>query len=209
MVSLNNLLAGLNVPKAEPSVVSSVAPSMGLLNAPIDAPAPTDTSTGKADLLSAPVNAIGTAQIYAADLTQMENFEDSIDYMERIDAMPSLEELLESFSKDAEEAELLLNDSQRDLLKLVSTQLSTISDTIDLKQIDVTITAIMERLQENPEVISALRPQDMRALINSFDRLYAVKSSVSAARKAKASTKTSNKAKQLAFLESLENELEF
>ena len=66
----------------------------------------------------------------------------------------------------------------------------------------------MERLQENPEVLNCVQPKDMRILINSFDRLYATKSAVSSARKEKAAEKRSNKAKQLAFLEDLDNELD-
>lgn len=161
-----------------------------------------------ASLLNAPLSAVQEAQVWSTDLTALANFEDSIDYMNRIEAMPPLADLIDLYSKEAADAALQLNSEQSELLSLVHNELSKIEESIDLKQIDTTVSAIMERLQENPEVLNCVQPKDMRILINSFDRLYATKSAVSSARKEKAAEKRSNKAKQLAFLEDLDNELD-
>lgn len=160
------------------------------------------------NLLSAPLSAVQAAQVWSTDLTALANFEDSIDYMNRIEAMPPLADLIDLYSKEAADAALQLNSEQSELLSLVHNELGKIEESIDLKQIDTTVSAIMERLQENPEVLNCVQPKDMRILINSFDRLYATKSAVSSARKEKAAEKRSNKAKQLAFLEDLDNELD-
>lgn len=160
------------------------------------------------NLLSAPLSAVQAAQVWSTDLTALANFEDSIDYMNRIGAMPPLADLIDLYSKEAADAALQLNSEQSELLSLVHNELGKIEESIDLKQIDTTVSAIMERLQENPEVLNCVQPKDMRILINSFDRLYATKSAVSSARKEKAAEKRSNKAKQLAFLEDLDNELD-
>lgn len=160
------------------------------------------------NLLSAPLSAVQAAQVWSTDLTALANFEDSIDYMNRIEAMPPLADLIDLYSKEAADAALQLNSEQSELLSLVHNELGKIEESIDLKQIDTTVSAIMERLQENPEVLNCVQPKDMRILINSFDRLYATKSAVSSARKEKAAKKRSNKAKQLAFLEDLDNELD-
>lgn len=160
------------------------------------------------NLLSAPLSAVQAAQVWSTDLTALANFEDSIDYMNRIEAMPPLADLIDLYSKEAADAALQLNSAQNELLSLVHNELGKIEESIDLKQIDTTVSAIMERLQENPEVLNCVQPKDMRILINSFDRLYATKSAVSSARKEKAAEKRSNKAKQLAFLEDLDNELD-
>ena len=122
--------------------------------------------------------------------------------------MPPLADLIDLYSKEAADAALQLNSEQSELLSLVHNELGKIEESIDLKQIDTTVSAIMERLQENPEILNCVQPKDMRILINSFDRLYATKSAVSSARKEKAAEKRSNKAKQLAFLEDLDNELD-
>jgi hypothetical protein len=161
-----------------------------------------------ASLLNAPLSAVQAAQVWSTDLTALANFEDSIDYMNRIEAMPPLADLIDLYSKEAADAALQLNSEQSELLSLVHNELGKIEESIDLKQIDTTVSAIMERLQENPEVLNCIQPKDMRILINSFDRLYATKSAVSSARKEKAAEKRSNKAKQLAFLEDLDNELD-
>lgn len=160
------------------------------------------------NLLSAPLSAVQAAQVWSTDLTALANFEDSIDYMNRIEAMPPLADLIDLYSKEAADAALQLNSEQNELLSLVHNELGKIEESIDLKQIDTTVSAIMERLQENPEVLNCVQPKDMRILINSFDRLYATKSAVSSARKEKAAEKRSNKAKQLAFLGDLDNELD-
>jgi hypothetical protein len=160
------------------------------------------------NLLSAPLSAVQAVQVWSTDLTALANFEDSIDYMNRIEAMPPLADLIDLYSKEAADAALQLNSEQSELLSLVHNELGKIEESIDLKQIDTTVSAIMERLQENPEVLNCVQPKDMRILINSFDRLYATKSAVSSARKEKAAEKRSNKAKQLAFLEDLDNELD-
>ena len=157
------------------------------------------------NLLSAPSAAIQTAEIYAADLTQMANFEDSIEYMERIDAMPSLEEIINLWNNDAFNEEQKLNDEQRDLLATVRSTLSKLADSIDLKEIDISVMGIMERLQENPEIINAMRPDSLRILINCFDRLYTIKSTTAAARKEKAASRKSAKATQASFLADINN----
>lgn len=156
-------------------------------------------------LLNAPSAAIQTAEIYAADLTQMANFEDSIEYMERIDAMPSLEEIINLWNNDAFNEEQKLNDEQRDLLATVRNTLSKLADSIDLKEIDISVMGIMERLQENPEIINAMRPDSLRILINCFDRLYTIKSTTAAARKEKAASRKSAKATQASFLADINN----
>lgn len=205
MISLNQLLNDLGVPSA--TSVPPVPPAQ-----------PTQLTTQEAEtkgapapevnLLSAPLNAVQSAQVWSTDLTALANFEDSIDYMNRIEAMPPLADLIDLYSKEASEASLQLNSEQSELLALVHNELGKIEESIDLKQIDTSVSAIMERLQENPEVLNCIQPKDMRILINSFDRLYATKSAVSSARKEKAAEKRSNKAKQLAFLEDLDNELD-
>lgn len=206
MISLNQLLNDLGAsaqPAPEPSAMPSEQPTQLT---------PKEAETKEApqvpNLLSAPLNAVQAAQVWSTDLTALANFEDSIDYMNRIEAMPPLADLIDLYSKEASEASLQLNSEQSELLALVHNELGKIEESIDLKQIDTSVSAIMERLQENPEVLNCIQPKDMRILINSFDRLYATKSAVSSARKEKAAEKRSNKAKQLAFLEDLDNELD-
>lgn len=189
MISLNELLNTL--PAGGPAATSNAVKQEQEVN-----------------LLSAPLSAVQAAQVWSTDLTALANFEDSIDYMNRIEAMPPLADLIDLYSKEAADAALQLNSEQNELLSLVHNELSKIEESIDLKQIDTAVSAIMERLQENPEVLNCVQPKDMRILINSFDRLYATKSAVSSARKEKAAEKRSNKAKQLAFLEDLDNELD-
>ena len=196
MISLNELLNTL--PDSGPAMSNAVKQ-----DEPV-APA----AKQEVNLLSAPLSAVQAAQVWSTDLTALANFEDSIDYMNRIEAMPSLADLIDLYSKEAADAALQLNSEQSELLSLVHNELGKIEESIDLKQIDTTVSAIMERLQENPEVLNCVQPKDMRSLINSFDRLYATKSAVSSARKEKAAEKRSNKAKQLAFLEDLDNELD-
>lgn len=199
MISLNELLNTL--PAGGP------AASNTSLNAGCKAEEP-EAPKKEVNLLDAPIGAVQSAQVWSTDLTALANFEDSIDYMNRIEAMPPLADLIDLYSKEAADAALQLNSEQSELLSLVHNELSKIEESIDLKQIDTTVSAIMERLQENPEVLNCIQPKDMRILINSFDRLYATKSAVSSARKEKAAEKRSNKAKQLAFLEDLDNELD-
>lgn len=199
MISLNELLNTL-------PASGSAAPNASL-NAESKAEEP-KAPKEEVNLLNAPINAVQSAQVWSTDLTALANFEDSIDYMDRIEAMPSLADLIDLYSKEAADAALQLNSEQSELLTLVHNELSKIEESIDLKQIDTSVSAIMERLQENPEVLNCVQPKDMRILINSFDRLYAMKSAVSSARKEKAAEKRSNKAKQLAFLEDLDNELD-
>lgn len=227
MVSFNDLLNGLaNVP----STPSTSASEPATLNNQIGQPAqlndskhdnqpndnkynvnkladkPADNSVNLMNsLLNAPSAAIQTAEIYAADLTQMANFEDSIEYMERIDAMPSLEEIINLWNNDAFSEEQKLNDEQRDLLATVRNTLSKLADSIDLKEIDISVMGIMERLQENPEIINAMRPDSLRILINCFDRLYTIKSTTAAARKEKAASRKSAKATQASFLADINN----
>lgn len=205
MISLNQLLNDLGAPSATsvPPVPSTPTPAQVLNEVPKAQP-----SASAPNLLSAPLNAVQSAQVWSTDLTAMANFEDSIDYMNRIEAMPPLADLIDLYSKEASDAALQLNSEQSELLALVHNELGKIEESIDLKQIDTSVSAIMERLQENPEVLNCIQPKDMRILINSFDRLYTTKSAVSSARKEKAAEKRSNKAKQLAFLEDLDNELE-
>lgn len=193
MISLNELLNTL------PAVSNAVKQ---------DEPLAPSAAKQEVNLLSAPLSAVQAAQVWSTDLTALANFEDSIDYMNRIEAMPPLADLIDLYSKEAADAALQLNSEQNELLSLVHNELGKIEESIDLKQIDTTVSAIMERLQENPEVLNCVQPKDMRILINSFDRLYATKSAVSSARKEKAAEKRSNKAKQLAFLEDLDNELD-
>lgn len=193
MISLNELLNTL------PAAMSNAVKQ--------DEPAPS-AAKQEVNLLSAPLSAVQAAQVWSTDLTALANFEDSIDYMNRIEAMPPLADLIDLYSKEAADAALQLNSEQSELLSLVHNELGKIEESIDLKQIDTAVSAIMERLQENPEVLNCVQPKDMRILINSFDRLYATKSAVSSARKEKAAEKRSNKAKQLAFLEDLDNELD-
>lgn len=199
MISLNELLNTL--PAGGPA---AQVPNTSLKQ---DEPAAT-AAKQEVNLLSAPLSAVQAAQVWSTDLTALANFEDSIDYMNRIGAMPPLADLIDLYSKEAADAALQLNSEQSELLSLVHNELGKIEESIDLKQIDTTVSAIMERLQENPEVLNCVQPKDMRILINSFDRLYATKSAVSSARKEKAAEKRSNKAKQLAFLEDLDNELD-
>lgn len=196
MISLNELLNTL--PASGPAMSNAVKQ-----DEPV-APA----AKQEVNLLSAPLSAVQAAQVWSTDLTALANFEDSIDYMNRIEAMPPLADLIDLYAKEAADAALQLNSEQSELLSLVHNELGKIEESIDLKQIDTTVSAIMERLQENPEVLNCVQPKDMRSLINSFDRLYATKSAVSSARKEKAAEKRSNKAKQLAFLEDLDNELD-
>lgn len=206
MISLNQLLNDLGAsaqPAPEPSAMPSEQPTQLTPNE-----AETKEAPQVPNLLSAPLNAVQAAQVWSTDLTALANFEDSIDYMNRIEAMPPLADLIDLYSKEASEASLQLNSEQSELLALVHNELGKIEESIDLKQIDTSVSAIMERLQENPEVLNCIQPKDMRILINSFDRLYATKSAVSSARKEKAAEKRSNKAKQLAFLEDLDNELD-
>jgi hypothetical protein len=198
MISLNELLNTL--PAGGP------AASNTSLN--VESKAEEPSAPKEVNLLNAPIGAVQSAQVWSTDLTALANFEDSIDYMNRIEAMPPLADLIDLYSKEAADAALQLNSEQSELLSLVHNELSKIEESIDLKQIDTTVSAIMERLQENPEVLNCVQPKDMRILINSFDRLYATKSAVSSARKEKAAEKRSNKAKQLAFLEDLDNELD-
>lgn len=202
MISLNQLLNDLGA-SAQPTPEPTPEPTQLT---------PKEAETKEApqvpNLLSAPLNAVQAAQVWSTDLTALANFEDSIDYMNRIEAMPPLADLIDLYSKEASEASLQLNSEQSELLALVHNELGKIEESIDLKQIDTSVSAIMERLQENPEVLNCIQPKDMRILINSFDRLYATKSAVSSARKEKAAEKRSNKAKQLAFLEDLDNELD-
>lgn len=196
MISLNELLNTL--PAGGPAMSNAVKQDEP------SAPA----AKQEVNLLSAPLSAVQAAQVWSTDLTALANFEDSIDYMNRIEAMTPLADLIDLYSKEAADAALQLNSEQSELLSLVHNELGKIEESIDLKQIDTTVSAIMERLQENPEVLNCVQPKDMRILINSFDRLYATKSAVSSARKEKAAEKRSNKAKQLAFLEDLDNELD-
>lgn len=196
MISLNELLNTL--PAGGPAVSNAVKQDEPV--APAAKP--------EVNLLSAPLSAVQAAQVWSTDLTALTNFEDSIDYMNRIETMPPLADLIDLYSKEAADAALQLNSEQSELLALVHNELGKIEESIDLKQIDTSVSAIMERLQENPEVLNCIQPKDMRILINSFDRLYATKSAVSSARKEKAAEKRSNKAKQLAFLEDLDNELD-
>lgn len=232
MVSFNDLLNGLtNVPStpstsaSEPATLSNQigqidqtsqpAQPIKLNSQPNDCqhndskPADKLTVEQKSNqvnsLLNAPSAAIQTAEIYAADLTQMANFEDSIEYMERIDAMPSLEEIINLWNNDAFNEEQKLNDEQRDLLATVRNTLSKLADSIDLKEIDISVMGIMERLQENPEIINAMRPDSLRILINCFDRLYTIKSTTAAARKEKAASRKSAKATQASFLADINN----
>ena len=174
-------------------------------NQPADKVADKAAESQLNSLLNAPSAAIQTAEIYAADLTQMANFEDSIEYMERIDAMPSLEEIINLWNNDAFNEEQKLNDEQRDLLATVRNTLSKLADSIDLKEIDISVMGIMERLQENPEIINAMRPDSLRILINCFDRLYTIKSTTAAARKEKAASRKSAKATQASFLADINN----
>lgn len=193
MISLNELLNTL--PNEQPIQLTPKEPAA-------------TAAKQEVNLLSAPLSAVQAAQVWSTDLTALANFEDSIDYMNRIEAMPPLADLIDLYSKEAADAALQLNSEQSELLSLVHNELGKIEESIDLKQIDTTVSAIMERLQENPEVLNCVQPKDMRILINSFDRLYATKSAVSSARKEKAAEKRGNKAKQLAFLEDLDNELD-
>lgn len=223
MVSFNDLLNGLaNAPSttsaqsAEQATLSNQIGQIDQTSQPVqlnsqpnaDKPAdkPAESSVNSMNnLLSAPSAAIQTAEIYAADLTQMANFEDSIEYMERIDAMPSLEEIINLWNNDAFDEEQKLNDEQRDLLATVRSTLSKLADSIDLKEIDISVMGIMERLQENPEIINAMRPDSLRILINCFDRLYTIKSTTAAARKEKAASRKSAKATQASFLADINN----
>lgn len=234
MVSFNDILNGLaNVPStstataqsAEPATLSNQIDQIGQIgqtnkliqpikydvkpdkpNNQLNADKPADSSVNSMNsLLNAPSSAIQTAEIYAADLTQMANFEDSIEYMERIDAMPSLEEIINLWNNDAFDEEQKLNDEQRDLLATVRSTLSKLADSIDLKEIDISVMGIMERLQENPEIINAMRPDSLRILINCFDRLYTIKSTTAAARKEKAASRKSAKATQASFLADINN----
>lgn len=203
MISLNELLNTL--PAGGPA---AQVPNTSL-NTVVKQDEPAATAAKQeVNLLDAPIRAVQAAQVWSTDLTALANFEDSIDYMNRIEAMPLLADLIDLYSKEAADAALQLNSEQSELISLVHNELSKIEESIDLKQIDTTVSAIMERLQENPEVLNCVQPKDMRILINSFDRLYATKSAVSSARKEKAAEKRSNKAKQLAFLEDLDNELD-
>jgi hypothetical protein len=202
MISLNELLYTMPSGGPLPNTLYAVKQGAGR-----KAEAPKAQELG-ASLLNAPLSAVQAAQVWSTDLTALANFEDSIDYMNRIEAMPPLADLIDLYSKEAADAALQLNSEQSELLSLVHNELGKIEESIDLKQIDTTVSAIMERLQENPEVLNCIQPKDMRILINSFDRLYATKSAVSSARKEKAAEKRSNKAKQLAFLEDLDNELD-
>lgn len=212
MISLNELLntmpAGGPLNKVvkqdtELRAEKSQGSSQGEQDSPQGSP-----SKAEVNLLDAPIGAVQSAQVWSTDLTALANFEDSIDYMNRIEAMPPLADLIDIYSQEAADAALQLNSEQSELLALVHDELNKIEESIDLKQIDTVVSAIMERLQENPEVLNCVQPKDMRILINSFDRLYATKSAVSSARKEKAAEKRSNKAKQLAFLEDLDNELD-
>ena len=197
MISLNELLNTLP---------AGTAASNTSLN--VESKAEEPSAPKEVNLLDAPIRAVQAAQVWSTDLTALANFEDWIDYMIGIEAMRPLADLIDLYSKEAADAALQLNSEQSELLSLVHNELSKIEESIDLKQIDTTVSAIMERLQENPEVLNCVQPKDMRILINSFDRLYATKSAVSSARKEKAAEKRSNKAKQLAFLEDLDNELD-
>ena len=203
MISLNELLNTLPASGPAAQVPNTSLNTVVKQDEPV-APA----AKQEVNLLSAPLSAVQATQVWSTDLTALANFEDSIDYMNRIEAMPPLADLIDLYSKEADDAALQLNSEQSELLSLVHNELGKIEESIDLKQIDTTVSAIMERLQENPEVLNCVQPKDMRILINSFDRLYATKSAVSSARKEKAAEKRSNKAKQLAFLEDLDNELD-
>ena len=209
MASLNDLLNGLNkvTQTAQPTQTNQLTSSQSRQ------PTQENQLIGEmpsksGNLLDATASQISCSEIYATDLTQLESFEDSIDYMKRIDEMPSLEDIIKSWEDEAAQSVNALNEEQKDLLSLVQKNLNEIAESIDLKQIDMVISAIMERLQENPEIINTLRPNDMRILINSFDRLYTTKSTVAEARKEKAASKKSAKAKQTSFLENLEMELD-
>ena len=228
MVSFNDLLNGLaNVPStqstsaSEPATLSNQIGQIDQIDQTSQPAQPAKLNSQHNDnqhndskpavesqlnsLLNAPSAAIQTAEIYAADLTQMANFEDSIEYMERIDAMPSLEEIINLWNNDAFNEEQKLNDEQRDLLATVRNTLSKLADSIDLKEIDISVMGIMERLQENPEIINAMRPDSLRILINCFDRLYTIKSTTAAARKEKAASRKSAKATQASFLADINN----
>lgn len=175
-----------NQVKSEP-VVSNV--SGNLLNTP-------------ADFVDMP----STDTTPILDLTELENFDDPIEYMQKIEQMPSLEELLNQFSQEVADSKLVLNDEQADLLKTIQTTLARLDTEIDLKLIDQSMMAIMERLQENPEVINFLNPLDMQTVIKCFDRLYTVKTTATKIKREKKAASNTRAAKEQAYLASIDED---
>lgn len=102
MISLNELLNTL--PAGGPAMSNAVKQ---------DEPA-APAAKQEVNLLSAPLSAVQAAQVWSTDLTALANFEDSIDYMNRIEAMPPLADLIDLYSKEAADAALQLNSEQSD-----------------------------------------------------------------------------------------------
>lgn len=166
--------------------------------------------TPDVDFLSTQLNKIKTADVFQTDLTAVSTEEDSLDYMARISEMPSITELFSLLSSEQETQLQKLNDEQKELLTLCNRSIDEIEESIDLKQIDLQVSSIMERLQENPEIISLVSLKSMHTLIGCFDRLYSVKATASKMRKEKkASTKSPTARQQELLAQVNEDELEF
>ena len=142
MASLNDLLNGLN------KVAQTAQPTKEVQTTQANQLTTGEVTTGEmpsqsGNLLDATASQISCSEIYATDLTQLESFEDSIDYMKRIDEMPSLEDIIKSWEDEAAQSVNALNEEQKDLLSLVQKNLNEIAESIDLKQIDMVISAII------------------------------------------------------------------
>lgn len=180
----------------------------------LSADSTTSERCANADFLDVPVNAISsladsgqmTSILASQDLTELSSFDDPIEYMNKIEQMPSLDELLKQFSEEAGNPQLLLTDEQKDLLSNVKKTLVELDQIVDLRLLDQSISAIMERLQDNPEVINFLDPVDMRHLIGYFDKLYSVKTTAAKVRKEKKVATKDKRVKASDLLEAVKDD---